>query len=330
MERASDAYTIYSLLLANGQPTGQPIAIAGTTISGSEIQTEPKLDQDLGPTDDEHAFQEAVEDIRAHRDRVQLQHQLNLDRPYRLLTDDEVAEFRKEIAAGTLPQSGGSLILFSRVYFDTRQTVAIVYATSICPSCSGGQWSYFEKRDGQWVRRSDSAFDRADTYAIYSLLMPGVPFAGMSSAQAPHFAIAAQTVNIDDMNPAFPPDGQLQPPPDNGDAFREAVQDFNTRKYERMQIQHQLQLDRPYTLLGAADVAELRSTLAGIDPGSQLQSKWAGYPGITYFSEIYFNTAHTAALVYMNNFCANLCANGQWIYLEKKSNQWVRRSGLNI
>ena len=32
----------------------------------------------------------------------------------------------------------------------------------------------------------------------------------------------------------------------------------------------------------------------------------------------------------MNNFCANLCANGQWIYLEKNGAQWVRRSGLNI
>jgi len=173
--------------------------------------------------------------------------------------------------------------------------------------------------------------DRAsNSYAIYSLLMPGVPFDSMSPDQAPHFAIAGTTVNIDDMNPAIPPDGQLQPPPNNEEAFREAVQDFRTRRYERVQIQRQLKLDRPYTLLTADDVAELRKTLAGIDPGSQLQDKWAGYPGITYFSEVYFNTTRTAALVYMNNFCANPCANGQWIYLEKKGNQWVRRSGLNI
>lgn len=170
----------------------------------------------------------------------------------------------------------------------------------------------------------------SDSYAIYSLLMPGVPFDSMSSEQASHFAIAGATVNIDDMNPAIPPDGQLQPPPNNEEAFREAVQDFRTRRYERVQIQRQLKLDRPYTLLTADDIAELRKTLAGIDPGSRLQDKWAGYPGITYFSEVYFNTTRTAALVYMNNFCANLCANGQWIYLEKHDDQWVRRSGLNI
>jgi hypothetical protein len=173
--------------------------------------------------------------------------------------------------------------------------------------------------------------DRAsDSYAIYSLLMPGVPFDSMSPEQASHFAIAGTTVNINDMNPAIPPEGQLQPPPNNEKAFQEAVQDFHTRRYERVQLERQLKIDRPYTLLSPDDVAELRRTLAGIDPGSQLQAKWAGYPGITYFSQVYFNTTHTAALVYMNNFCANLCANGQWIYLEKNDNQWVRRSGLNI
>jgi hypothetical protein len=170
----------------------------------------------------------------------------------------------------------------------------------------------------------------ADSYAIYSLLMPGVPFDSMSPEQASRFAIAATTVNIDDMNPAIPPEGQLQPPPNNETAFREAVQDFQTRRYERVQLEHQLKVDRPYTLLSAGDAAELRNTLAGIDPGSQLQDKWSGYPGITYFSEVYFDTTRNVALVYMNNFCANLCANGQWIYLEKHDNQWVRRSGLNI
>jgi hypothetical protein len=173
--------------------------------------------------------------------------------------------------------------------------------------------------------------DRAsDSYAIYSLLMPGMPFASMSPDQATHFAIAGTTVNINDMNPAIPPEGELEPPPNNEKAFQEAVQDFHTRRYERVQLERQLKIDRPYTLLTPDDVAELRKTLGGIDPGSQLQDKWAGYPGITYFSEVYFNTARTAALVYMNNFCANLCANGQWIYLEKNGAQWVRRSGLNI
>jgi hypothetical protein len=332
-DHASDAYAIYSLLLSNQQSrNGQQLAVASTTINADDIQSEP--DHELQPpSDSESGFYAAVQDFQAHRqEQVQLQHQLKLDRPYTLLTEDEVDAFRKN-AAGTQPNQArySSVVLLSEVYFNPAGTAALVYIDKSCATpCGSGQWIYVEKRDGQWVRRSSSIPDRADTYAIYSLLMPGVPFAGMSPTQATHFAIAGTTVNIDDMNPAVPPDGQLQPPPDNSDAFREAVQDFYTRKYERMQIEQQLQLDRPYTLLGAGDVAELRSTLAGIDPGSQLQDKWAGYPGITYLSEVYFNTAHNAAVVYMNNFCANLCANGQWIYLEKKNGQWVRRSGLNI
>ena len=85
----------------------------------------------------------------------------------------------------------------------------------------------------------------SDSYAIYSLLMPGVPFAGMSLEQASHFAVAGTTVNIEDMNPAIPPEGQLQPPPNNEKAFQEAVQDFHTRRYERVQLQRQLTIDRP-------------------------------------------------------------------------------------
>jgi hypothetical protein len=325
--RASDSYAIYSLLLPRSSSSQQHVAIADTTINIDDMQPATEPDSELHPPPgSERAFQEALQDFGARRgQRAQLQHQLKLDRPYELLNDEQIAEFRKTHAGDT------SFTFFSEVYFDTRQAAALVYTNSLCPnSCGEGQWIYLEKHDGQWVRRSGSIADSADIYAIYSLLMPGVPFQGMSTTQAPHFAIAGTTVNIDDMNPAIPPDGQLQPPPDNQQAFIEAVQDFHSRRYERIQLDSRLQIDRPYTLLSAADAAELRKTLAGIDPGSQLQDKWAGYPGITYFSAVYFNAAHTAALVYMNNFCSNLCANGQWIYLEKKDNQWVRRSGLNI
>jgi hypothetical protein len=262
-----------------------------------------------------------------------LEHRLKLDRPYTLMSANEVAESRTGPpgAASSSAAGAASIVRFSEVYFNTAQTAAVVYIDHLCAtSCADGQWIYLEKRDGQWVRRSGAIIDRTDAYAIYSLLMPGVPFQSMSTTQAQRFAIAGTTVSIEQMNPAVPPDGQLQPPSNNTQAFREAVQDFHARRYERMQLEPELKVDRPYTLLSADDVTELRKALAGIDPGSQLQDKWAGYPGITYFSEVYFNTAHNAALVYMNNFCANLCANGQWIYLEKNGNQWVRRSGLNI
>ncbi|HEX4582382.1 MAG TPA: hypothetical protein VH139_09985 [Acidobacteriaceae bacterium] len=339
--RASDSYAIYSLLLSGGtlRDTSphreQHLAIADETVSFEDMTSAAGPDGALEPpSESASAFQEVQQDFRTRRqERAQLEHRFKLDRPYTLVSANEVAEFLKgpQGAASSSAAGYGNITRFSEVYFNTAQTAAMVYVDQVCATpCANGQWVYLEKRDGQWVRRSGPISDRADTYAIYSLLMPGVPFESMSTAQAQRFAIAGTTVSIEQMNPAIPPDGQLQPPPNNAQAFREAVQDFQTRRYERIQLEHQIKIDRPYTLLAPDDVGELKMTLAGIDPGSQLQAKWAGYPGITYFSEVYFNTAHTAALVYMNNFCANLCANGQWIYLEKNSDQWVRRSGLNI
>jgi hypothetical protein len=339
---ASDSYAIYSLLLStvvagNPSPGGggqHQMAIAATTVSADDMNPATEPDSELQPPpESENAFSQAVQDFQARRqERALLEHRLKLDRPYTLVSEHGVAEFGKSATAADSGLQGiADITRFSEVYFNTAQTAALVYTDSVCANpCANGQWIYLEKHDGQWVRRSSSTADRTDAYAIYSLLMPGVPFAGMSPAQAPHLAIAGTTVSIEQMNPAIAPDSELQPPPNNQEAFSEAVQDFHTRRYERIHLEPQLKLDRPYTLLSADDIAELRRTLAGIDPGSQLQSKWAGYPGITYFSEVYFNSAHTAALVYMNNFCANLCANGQWIYLEKKDDQWVRRSGLNI
>jgi hypothetical protein len=181
------------------------------------------------------------------------------------------------------------------------------------------------------TRAKTMAAERAaNSYAIYSMLLPGEPFSGMSPEQVQHLGIAATTVNMDDMNPRIPPDSQLTPPPGNEKAFLDAVQDFRSRRLERVQLKRNLQLDRDYTLLSPDQINELKQVLAGVDPGSELQARWAGYPGITYFSEVYFNPEQTAALVYMGNYCANLCANGTWVYLEKRDEQWVRRSGLNI
>jgi hypothetical protein len=168
----------------------------------------------------------------------------------------------------------------------------------------------------------------ADSYAIYSVLMPGAPFDSMNSLTGQNWAIADTTVNISDMNPAIPPEGQLQAPKDHAKGFHEAVRDFDARKYDRIQLTQQFHLNQPYTLMDSAGVAELRQAKTAVDAGSDLQSKYAAYPGVTFFSEVYFSSNHHAALVYMNNWCANLCQQGQWVYLEKHGGGWVKQSGI--
>jgi hypothetical protein len=164
-----------------------------------------------------------------------------------------------------------------------------------------------------------------DSYQIYSLLMPGQVFTDMDSGQP--WAISDTTVNEDDMNPKLAPEATLQPPEDNPRAFREAVMDYNQRKKERLALTRRFKLDRPYVLMGATDTAQLRATHTSMSATSDMQSTYGDYLGITYFSEVYFNVAQTAALVYILDWCGNLCSQSEWVYLEKQNGTWVRRSG---
>src|SRR3984957_17421451 len=107
-----------------------------------------------------------------------------------------------------------------------------------------------------------------DTYAIYSMIMPGQVFKDMDSGQNPAWAISATTVNEDDMDPNLAPEATLQPPTDNPRGFQEAVSDYNQRKKERMVLKPppRLNLLRPYVLLAPADVARFKA--ARTSPGS--------------------------------------------------------------
>jgi hypothetical protein len=164
-----------------------------------------------------------------------------------------------------------------------------------------------------------------DSYQIYSLLMPGQVFTDMDSGQP--WAISDTTVNEDDMNPKLAPEATLQPPEDNARAFSEAVMDYNQRKKERLALTRRFKLDRPYVLMGSADTAQLRATHTSMNATSDMQSTYGDYLGITYFSEVYFNVAQTAALVYILDWCGNLCSQSEWVYLEKQNGTWIRRSG---
>jgi hypothetical protein len=166
-----------------------------------------------------------------------------------------------------------------------------------------------------------------DIYAIYSLLMPGSLFANLGPSQNQRWAIADTTVNIDDMNPALAPDAALKPPDGNPQPFREAVADFNARKYQRQTLVKGFHLSRPYTLLSADEVNEFRLARASATASTAIQQKFSGYPGVTCFSDVYFDSHRRVALVYILDWCGNLCSQGEWVYLEKHNGHWTQRSG---
>jgi hypothetical protein len=166
-----------------------------------------------------------------------------------------------------------------------------------------------------------------DSYLIYSLLMPGQVFSDMDSGQNQPWAISDTTVNEDDIAPKLAPEATLQPPSDNIRGFREAVSDYNQRKKERLVLKRQLKLNRAYVLLSSGDTAQFKASRTSLNANSSSQTAFADYLGITYFSEVYFNTAQTSALVYILDWCGNLCSQAEWVYLEKQDGVWILRSG---
>ena len=169
----------------------------------------------------------------------------------------------------------------------------------------------------------------ADSYAIYSMLAPGPELEHVASGQT--WAIADTTVNTEDRNPAVPPEGQLKPPPDREKPFKEAVADFETNQHLRLHLSRKgFHIEHAFTLLTPDEVQQLRDAKSSVAVSSSMQTEWSAYPGITFFSEVYFDSKHTVALVYRSEWCAHLCSAGTWIYLEKQGNRWVQQSGVVV
>lgn len=166
-----------------------------------------------------------------------------------------------------------------------------------------------------------------ESYAIYSLLMPGQPLVNMSTGQTSQWAIAKTTVNAEDINPALAPEAALQAPPEHPERFRQAVAAYNQNKLLRSLLSRRFHLAQPYVLLNPQQVLEFHSSRSTPGSSSTLQQQYSVYPGITYFTRVYFDNSADAALVYMLDWCGNLCSQSEWVYLEKINGVWTRRSG---
>jgi hypothetical protein len=170
-----------------------------------------------------------------------------------------------------------------------------------------------------------SAADQREIGAVYSVLLhSGDVFKSLGRGQNQCWVIADTTVNIDDMNPSLAPDAQLKPPSYNPKPFQEALADFNARKYQRVTLPPSS--SSQYVILSPDEAAAFRASRTSATADSSGQ-RYSSCGGITYFSDVYFSTRRTAALVYMLNWCGSLCGQGEWVYLEKHDGQWVPRSG---
>jgi len=175
----------------------------------------------------------------------------------------------------------------------------------------------------------------ADSYHIYSVLLPVGELGGpgwprklwlLSDTTVPLVPpdqpCLAQEIDGINMNPHV----AIIPPPDRVQDFNELLDDFDHRCHESIQLTAEsFNLVVPLRLLNQTEQDEfIRSRF---DPNASsdadvLTAHYKGAPGLSRFSEVYFNAHHTVAMVYATSWCGGLCAQSYWEVLAFEDGAW--------
>lgn len=156
--RRQDVYAIYSILMSN-PPTGfawdinSLYAIAAVTSPAFPFprNSSPCI---VPPVGYEARWNELLEEFNARKNiPATLTRELKIEKPYILLTEEEIA--RIGVLPSADPKLPGAKLLFhlSDVYFDRQRTIAVTgISTSHCGGrCSYGTWKIYGRRaDGTW------------------------------------------------------------------------------------------------------------------------------------------------------------------------------------
>jgi len=168
-----------------------------------------------------------------------------------------------------------------------------------------------------------------DSYAIYSLLMPGSYLLNLGPDNNQAWLVADATVVRGQPGDRVPSARRcIQPPADRQQDFQAVFEDFDQHKSESIQLERNFQVQIPYQLLNEQQRDSFASTrtASASAPDAATADQFRGTPGITYFSQVYFNLDNTLALVYMQEFCGPKCGQGEWVALEKITGGWVRHN----
>jgi hypothetical protein len=182
--------------------------------------------------------------------------------------------------------------------------------------------------------------DRADaSYQIYTMLMPvgelrnpGMPrdlwllSDTTISLVPPDQSCMPSDVNGSDdgMNPHF----AVHPPVERVQDFNEMLEDFDKECHQRVLLTpERFPTTMPLRLLTLDEQEEFISTRwdqnAG-EYGDQIAARYKGAPGLSTFSQVYFNSHHTMAMVFATDWCGGLCVQSYWEVLDIKDGAWER------
>jgi hypothetical protein len=191
----------------------------------------------------------------------------------------------------------------------------------------------------------------ADTYAIFSLLIPllqdGQPCSCCHTGHPKKKkGYLVPDTTADPSHDAFPqtPVAQTKPPMPPGQAFfahmdpmdvpddqmaqfREAVADYISRIGERVRLEPKFNLPLNYQLMDSKQLDEYTKTLPPHvantsrpwPPDCKLVKKYKGWGPLSWMSEVYFDRARTLGLV--SAAAGNGCM-VNWYAFEKRDGQW--------
>jgi hypothetical protein len=160
-ERDKDVYLIYSLMLTNPQTSHGPDNNARYLIAATTGPGVPKDPCVRPPKERETEFREVLADFE-HRKAAprQLRRDLSIQKPYLLLSADEVKAFTDARDSFHAPpqvpderfRDVADVFTLTDVYFNPHRTLALTAIGRWCGNlCGLWQWKVFEKLDtGRW------------------------------------------------------------------------------------------------------------------------------------------------------------------------------------
>jgi len=178
----------------------------------------------------------------------------------------------------------------------------------------------------------------ADSYRIYSSLIPLGETAGSSW---PHDLWLVRNTTITVVNAeqacsptqgsgqnegfesSLNPHGAVHPTDDRLRDFAEILEDFDRHCHDRIILNaNSLKLSARVRLLNPEEQKEFEGTRFGPAKDPAVAAKYQGAPALYGFSEVYFNKAHTIALLYATHWCGSLCGQGFWLAFALSDGQW--------
>ena len=116
----------------------------------------------------------------------------------------------------------------------------------------------------------------------------------------------------------------LHPTPGQAKDYAELLEDFDLHCHDRVVLTAEpFKLRVPLHVLTKAEQDEFIATRFGAGkPDASVAAKYKGAPGLSYFSEVYFNAHHTVAMVYGWGWCGGLCGQGFWAVFGLQDGEW--------